>query len=144
MSGEPLAYADFEPGFVFPETRYQINSQDNDAFLGTVRHEEVRSETGQLLAQLAVSAPHPIHPTLLGSYQPMHAVLSWPTGVLHARETVNLFASVYPCEALVSNVTVQDLYERNGKKFVVLRIAIDKVEARQPAMVIERTLVWPY
>ena len=144
MSGKELAYADLKPGHVFTETRYRISREDNEAFLGTVRYEAVRTDAGQVLPEAAVPTDRPIHPTLLGSYQPLHAAFSWPTGVLHAREQVSLLASAMPGEELASTVTVQECYERNGKKFVVLRITIDKVEDKRTAIVVERTLVWPY
>jgi hypothetical protein len=149
MQGDPMrektyAYADFNLGHAFPETHYTVASHDNDAFLSTVRHGVVRSQEGQDCAEHADPVPRPIHPTLLGSYQPQHAVFSWPTGVLHAKESVVMLTPAFPDEALVSTVTVQDLFERNGKKFVVLRITIDKAEPRTPAMVVQRTLVWPH
>jgi len=142
MSNQVLAYDDFQVGHAFPPHRYRIDSTDADAFLATFDHEPVQDAAGTPL-RAQPGAVRPVHPTLVGSFQPQHAAFAWPTGVLHAREVVRLRQPVYPGEQLQAVVSVKDRYLKNDRKFVVLQITIDKLENQRTAMVVERTLVWP-
>lgn len=145
MPGNLLSFDDFSVGHEFPPYHYRVEAGDNDAFISTFDHEPVQSADGSVVRSPA--APSPVrtaHPTLVGSFQPQHASFAWPVGVLHAKEKVSLRAPVYPGEALKAIVTVKDKFIKNDKRFVVLEITSQKQETGKVALVVERTLVWPY
>ncbi|MFA7666051.1 MAG: hypothetical protein WCY32_08015 [Burkholderiaceae bacterium] len=144
MAGRVLAFEDFTPGHTFPTTHYRISADDNRAFRQTIPFEAFRDDSERPLPAPVEAQAAAIHPTLVGSFQPQHAVFGWPAGVIHAREKVQTFLPVVPDEMLASTVSVLDCSERKGRKFVVLKIQIDKVDAGQTALIVERTLVWPY
>jgi len=144
MGQKTLHFADFQPGQRFPASRYRLSAADRDAFDRTFGHGQIHAESPAMLpSNVNERTVRPVHPTLVGSFQPQHAVFSWPAGVLHAREKVRLSAPVYPGEALESTVTVKETYEKNGRKFVVLNISVHKLETGAQALSVERTLVWP-
>jgi hypothetical protein len=144
MADPVFHHADFVVGHAFPAHRYFVDAAACDAFTRTFGHSAVRGAPDATVpGKPRRSAVRPAHPTLVASYQPMHAVFKWPDGVVHAREKLTLSAPVYPGEPLEAEISVKDSYLKNDKKFVVLEIAIRKLENRQTAMVVERTLVWP-
>ena len=144
MATKPLAYDDFSVGYAFPPHGYRVDAGDNDAFVNTFDHSPVQDATGDVvLPPKHRPTVRAVHPTLVGSYQPMHACFEWPVGVLHAKEKVSLRMPVYPGESLESVVAVKDKYVKNEKRFVVLEITVQKKEIGKIALVVERTLMWP-
>jgi len=144
MKRDAMNYDDFAIGQQFPASRFAISGAENDEFIRTFAHEPVKAEPPALLPeQIRASTVRPVHPTLVGSFQPQHAAFAWPTGVLHARENISLRAPVYPGEVLEARVLVKHKYEKNDRKFIVLEITIRKLENGVDAVTVERTLVWP-
>lgn len=144
MKRSAMNYDDFAVGQLFPPSRYVISGSESDEFIRTFAHGPLTAEHPAVLPeQVRTTTVRPVHPTLVGSYQPQHAAFAWPTGVLHARESISLRAPVYTGEELEARVLVKNKYEKNQRKFIVLEITVRKLETDVDAVVVERTLVWP-
>lgn len=144
MKANAMNYDDFTVGQQFPPSRFSISGTESDEFVGTFAHGPLKAQPPAVLSeQVHVPTVRPVHPTLVGSFQPQHAAFAWPTGVLHARESVSLRAPVFPGETLEATVFVKNKYVKNDRKFIVLEIAVRKLENGVEAVTVERTLVWP-
>ena len=144
MERDAMKFEDFAVGQQFPPSRYAISGTESDKFIRTFSHGAIKAEPPAVMPDRVLpSTVRPVHPTLVGSFQPQHAAFAWPTGVLHARESTSLRAPVYPGEALEARVVVKNKYEKNDRKFIVLEITVRKLENGVDAVIVERTLVWP-
>lgn len=143
MNNTTLLYDDFEVNHCFSPTLYSVSAQENDEFLNLFTHTHLQAGLSEGQNGRMENVVRPVHPILVGSFQPQHAAFAWPTGVLHAKEKISLSAPVYPGESLEARIRVKDKYLKNEKKFIVFELTVRKLETSTTALVTERTLVWP-
>jgi hypothetical protein len=66
-----------------------------------------------------------------------------PPGVLHAQEELHLAAPAYADEPLTIEVSIQDKYLRNNKRFVVVAQRVERTSDATLIMTVRHTLYWP-
>ncbi|MDB5575540.1 MAG: MaoC domain protein dehydratase [Bradyrhizobium sp.] len=105
-------YADLHVGSRFPEqsARYEVTAQ--------VVADYRAIAMGQAAGDAAASDLVP--PTLAAVYiRPAQNALNGPPGGIHAKQQFDFFAPVRVGDTLETMLEVRELYERNGKRYVV-------------------------
>jgi len=146
MDEKVWGFDDFHIGHEFAPFQYRISAAENAQFTAILGHDAIRATLGDGRAwtptPTAPDAMQPIHPALVGSFQPQRAAFIWAQGLVHAREKVQLYAPAWPDELLQARVTVTDKYVKNGKRFIVIMIDIRKAQDNSLVMTIERIQAW--
>ncbi|EZP79328.1 bifunctional enoyl-CoA hydratase/phosphate acetyltransferase [Novosphingobium resinovorum] len=108
----PRRYADLTVGAKFPEqpARYVVTQAAVDAY------REIGGATGPVNAGEIDIAP----PTLAAVYiRPAQNALNGPPGGIHAKQRFEFLVPVEVGDTLDTVLEVRELYERNGRNFVV-------------------------
>ena len=106
-------YADLHVGARFPEqpARYDVTAQA----VADYRSIAMGSQPGGSAARGEVAPP-----TLAAVYiRPSQNALNGPPGGIHAKQQFDFFAPVRVGDTLDTVLEVRELYERNGKRYVV-------------------------
>ena len=106
-------YADLRVGARFPAeaARYAVTAQAVADYRAI--------ETGQASSD-ATPADNVASPTLAAVYiRPAQNALNGPPGGIHAKQQFDFFVPVNVGDCLETMLEVRELYERNGKRYVV-------------------------
>lgn len=91
----------------------------------------------------AVTAQTPIPAFMLNELRVLKQHMKLPPGVLHAQEELHLAAPAYADEPLTIEVSIQDKYLRNNKRFVVVAQRVERTSDATLIMTVRHTLYWP-
>ncbi len=106
-------YADLQVGARFPEqpARYEVTAQTVAAYRAIAK----APDTGRKEGSSDVAPP-----TLAAVYiRPAQNALNGPPGGIHAKQQFDFFSPVRIGDTLETFLEVKELYERNGRKYVV-------------------------
>jgi len=133
-------YDDLREGQQLASFDVIISHEWHDQFQSCFEIEALSAEKGE---KAGVSKSEDPSPVLIASFAAMKEVLEWPTGVLHARESIVSRQPIKIGEPLRIQTRISKKFEKSDKKFIVLSIDIYKENSETAAMTVERTLVWP-
>ena len=85
----------------------------------------------------------PVPAFMLNELRVLKSNMKLPPGVLHAQEELMLSASALAEEDLTIEVTIQDKYVRNDKRFVVVAQTVRRMADATLILQVRHTLYWP-
>lgn len=101
MQFDGLAFDNFEEGLRFESVEFSIDEQEARDFNTCVRVD------ASMIGSCCPQQIEAINPVLVANFHVMHRALSWPTGVLHAREEIRCSAPVFIDEPLRAETAVK-------------------------------------
>ncbi|MCU7370071.1 hypothetical protein PEC18_04100 [Paucibacter sp. O1-1] len=138
MTASELFFDDIVVGTKFLPHTFEIDQDVVNQFAGTFKVAAVPTQ-----ADANASWDAAVNPVLVASFQPMKHAFSWPTGVLHAKESIRTLGAIPVGSPLTAVVSIANKYEKNGRKFVEVNLLIGSGTPRVDVIEVSRTLVWP-
>lgn len=145
METNGLLFDEIDEGSVCPPFELYVDEQELAAFHRCVVSGPLRGPDGAVVNGASADRPEriPLPLFLLGTFRATKAAIPMPSGVVHAREKIELLAPAYLHERLRVQVRVKAKFRKHDKRFVVVDQTLERVEDGTVVIQIERTLLWP-
>ncbi|RLC32618.1 MAG: hypothetical protein DRH37_00115 [Deltaproteobacteria bacterium] len=143
---EVMMLSEFSKGMVFPEYNYMLSEDIVKKFLAGVE-ESNPLYTDEEYAKKSEFGGLVVPPTTISLYATPSAALKTidkkaPPGMIHARQRYEFLRPVKPGDTVTVKTVVEDVYQKKGRDFVVLRADAYNPNGQKAAVSVI-TIVWP-
>jgi len=143
---EVMTLSEFSKGMVFPEYSYTLSEDIVKNFLAGVE-ESNPLYTDEAYAEKSSFGCRVVPPTTISLYSTPSAALKTmdkksPPGMIHASQRYEFLSPVKLGDTVTVKTVVEDVYQKKGRDFVVLRGEAYNPDGQKAAVSVI-TIVWP-
>ena len=141
-----MTLSEFSKGMVFPEYSYTLSEDIVKKFIAGVE-ESNPLYTDEVYAKKSSFGCRVVPPTTISLYSTPSAALKTidrksPPGMIHASQKYEFLNPIKPGDTVTVKSVVEDVYQKKGRDFIVLRGEAYNPDGQKAAVSII-TIVWP-